>query len=58
MQNATTGVLQAIGKTSIVTWYDEYCFKCSFAKRNLILLKFIGGKIRFNEANISPYALF
>lgn len=42
MQNATTGVFQAIGKTNIITWYDNSCFKGSFAKRNLISLKLIG----------------
>lgn len=58
IQNATPGVSQGIGKTCIMTWYDNSCFKCSFAKGNIILLQLIGGKISFSKASISPYALF
>lgn len=45
MQNATPVVSQGIGKTYIMTWYDNSCFKGSFAKGNLILLQLIGGKL-------------
>lgn len=45
MQNAAPGVSQGIGKTCIMTWYDNSCFKGSFAKRNLILLQLIEGKL-------------
>lgn len=45
MQNAAPGVSQGIGKTCIMTWYDNSCFNGSFAKRNIILLQLIGGKL-------------
>lgn len=45
MQNAITGVFQAIGKTSLVTWCDDSSFNSSFAKRTLISLNLIGEKL-------------